>query len=307
MGRATPEQEEKASAEISRRAKEYFESLQDRICGALEELDGTAKFGSDSWQRAEGGGGVTRVMEEGAVFEKAGVSVSTVSGMMSEPIARRMNVEPARFFATGISLVIHPRSPMIPTVHMNYRYFEHSDNDSWFGGGSDLTPYYLFADDVVHFHTTLKEACDSVDPSYYPRLKKWCDEYFYIKHRREARGVGGIFFDYMRDDPEKHFALSRAAGEAFLKSYVPIVCRRMNDPWGEHERNWQLMRRGRYVEFNLVYDRGTTFGLETHGRIESILMSLPPHADWRYDVRPQPGTPEAELIDVLENPRDWLG
>ena len=299
--------EKSQTMEISRRAREYFEELQETICSTLKKVDGSGTFGSDAWKREEGGGGLTRVMEEGTVFEKAGVNTSTVFGVMTEEMARRMKIDPARFYATGISLVIHPRSPMIPTVHMNYRYIEHGDEDSWFGGGSDLTPYYLFEEDVASFHGTLKRACDTVDRSYYPLLKRWCDEYFFIKHRQEARGVGGIFFDYMRGDPEKHFALARAAGQAFLESYVPIVRKRMGEPWGEPERNWQSIRRGRYVEFNLVYDRGTTFGLETRGRIESILMSLPPHVDWRYNVQPQPGSREAALVDVLKNPRDWLG
>lgn len=303
----TASQNDVKTPALSLRAREYFEGLQGTICAAIEQLDGSGTFGRDPWEREEGGGGLTRVMEEGAVFEKAGVNTSAVFGIMPGPMARKMNVKPDRFFATGISLVIHPRSPMIPTVHMNYRYFEYGDHDSWFGGGSDLTPYYLFEEDVVGFHQTLKHACDTIDPSYYPRLKKWCDEYFFIKHRREARGVGGIFFDYMRGDSEKHFALARAAGEAFLESYVPIVQRRMKEPWGESERSWQLTRRGRYVEFNLVYDRGTTFGLETQGRVESILMSLPPHADWWYNVQPRPGSREAALVEVLENPRDWLG
>ena len=295
-----------ARAEFSQRVKTYFEDLQATICSALEELDGNARFGRDEWKRSEGGGGLTCVLEEGAVFEKAGVGVSTVFGTMPESIAHMLNMAPTEFFATGISLVIHPRSPMIPTVHMNYRYFERGGRDSWLGGGSDLTPYYLFEQDARHFHSTLKQACDRVDPSFYPQFKKWCDEYFFIKHRNETRGVGGIFFDYLRGDAEKHFALARAGGDAFLESYIPIVSRRMHEPWGEQERSWQLLRRGRYVEFNLVYDRGTTFGLETQGRIESILMSLPPHADWRYNVQPQPGTREAALVDVLNHPREWV-
>jgi coproporphyrinogen III oxidase len=294
------------AAEFSQRVRSYFEKLQSTICSALEEIDGAGKFGRDRWERPEGGGGLARVLEDGAIFEKAGVNTSTVFGTMPASIARKMNVEASGFLATGISLVIHPRSPMVPTVHMNYRYFERSDGDSWFGGGSDLTPSYLFKDDAVHFHSTLKNACDSVDTAFYPRLKKWCDEYFFIPHRNETRGVGGIFFDYLRGDVEKHFTLTRAGGDAFLESYVPIVRRRMAEPWGEHERNWQLLRRGRYVEFNLVYDRGTTFGLETQGRIESILMSLPPHADWRYNVQPLPGTREAALVGVLKNPKEWL-
>ena len=292
---------------IADRAREYFAELQKTICSELERVDGSGRFSSEQWSREEGGGGLTRVMEEGTVFEKAGVNTSTVFGAMSEQMARRMAMDPARFYATGISLVIHPRSPMIPTVHMNCRYIEQGEHDAWFGGGSDLTPYYLYDEDVISFHRALKSACDPIDRSYYPRLKKWCDEYFVVRHRKEGRGVGGVFFDYMRDDPEKHFALVRAVGDAFLESYVPIVRRRMNEPWGEPERNWQLVRRGRYVEFNLIYDRGTTFGLETQGRIESILMSLPPHVAWRYNVEPPPGSREAALVDVLKNPRDWLG
>jgi coproporphyrinogen III oxidase len=298
---------ESAQAEFSQRVKAYFESLQTTICSALEELDGKAKFGKDAWERGEGGGGLTCVLEDGAVFEKAGIGVSTVFGPMPESIARKLNVEPTDFFATGISLVIHPRNPMVPTVHMNYRYFERGGGDSWFGGGSDLTPYYLFEQDARHFHNALKQACDSVDASFYHQFKKGCDDYFFIKHRNEARGVGGIFFDYLRGDSEKHFALARAGGDAFLESYIPIVKRRMHEPWGEQERNWQLLRRGRYVEFNLVYDRGTTFGLETQGRIESILMSLPPHADWRYNVEPRADSRETALVEVLRNPKDWLG
>jgi coproporphyrinogen III oxidase len=305
-GQQTQDRTEMVTASFSQRVRLYFEELQSAICTALEEIDGAGKFGTDRWERPEGGGGLARVLEDGAVFEKAGVNTSTVFGTMPASIARKMNVEASGFLATGISLVVHPRSPMVPTVHMNYRYFERSDGDSWFGGGSDLTPYYLLEEDAIHFHSTLKQACDSVDTAFYPQFKKWCDEYFFIRHRNEARGVGGIFFDYLRGDVEKHFALARAGGDAFLESYVPIVRRRMAESWGEPERKWQLLRRGRYVEFNLVYDRGTTFGLETQGRTESILMSLPPHADWRYNVQPPAGTREAMLVEVLKNPRDWL-
>ena len=292
-------------ADFSLRVRQYLERLQSTICTALEELDGTGMFGRDRWERSGGGGGLTRILEDGSVFEKAGVSVSTVFGRMPEPVARRMDTEVSDFFATGISLVVHPRSPMVPTVHLNYRYFEKAGGDSWFGGGSDLTPCYVFPEDAVHFHSTLKRACDGVDMTYYPRFKKWCDEYFFIRHRREVRGIGGIFFDYVKGDPERHFALVKAGGDAFLESYLPIVKRRTDEPWGDRERSWQLLRRGRYVEFNLVYDRGTTFGLETEGRVESILMSLPPRADWRYNVHPQPGTREAALIEVLRHPKEW--
>jgi coproporphyrinogen III oxidase len=302
----TQEMKAPHESDLGRRAREYFEQLQSTICSDLEKLDGKSRFGRDTWERSEGGGGITRVLEDGAVFEKAGVGVSTVFGIMPELIAARMNVNASKFFATGISLVVHPLSPMIPTVHMNYRYFEKADDDRWFGGGSDLTPYYLFEEDAVHFHSILKSACGTIDSSYYARFKKWCDEYFFVKHRQEGRGIGGIFFDYLRDDSEKNFGLAQAGGNAFLSSYVPIVMKRLNEPWGERERNWQLLRRGRYVEFNLVYDRGTIFGLETGGRVESILMSLPPHAGWRYDVQPKAGIREEKLLEVLKHPREWV-
>jgi coproporphyrinogen III oxidase len=291
---------------LSERCRSFFEILQQRICTALEEVDGVQRFNEDRWERAEGGGGLTRVMENGAVFEKAGVNTSTISGMMPEVIARKMNVTPGTFFVTGISLVIHPRSPMVPTVHANYRYFEKDDGDAWFGGGSDLTPYYPFDEDTVQFHATLKRACDAHEPSYYPRFKRWCDEYFFIKHRGETRGVGGIFFDYLRGDAEKVFSFVQSVGDVFIDSYLPVVRKRMHEPWGEHERNWQLIRRGRYVEFNLIYDRGTTFGLETGGRTESILMSLPPLVQWRYDMQPENDSREARLLEILKHPQEWV-
>jgi coproporphyrinogen III oxidase len=291
---------------FTREVRGYFESLQARICTALEEVDGTGKFTADGWSREEGGGGLTKVMEDGRVFEKAGVATSTVFGTMPQSVARKMNVEAAGFFATGISLIIHPLSPMVPTVHMNYRYFERSDGDAWFGGGSDLTPYYLLDEDAAHFHTSLKKACDSTTGGDYPHFKKWCDEYFFIKHRQETRGVGGIFFDYLRGNPTGYFELVKSCGDAFVDSYLPIVTRRGNEPYTDAERHWQMLRRGRYVEFNLVYDRGTTFGLETGGRVESILMSLPPRVAWDYNVQPAAGTREAHLIDVLRHPREWV-
>jgi coproporphyrinogen III oxidase len=291
---------------FAQHVREYFEVLQGTICSSLEEVDGRARFAGDSWERPEGGGGLTRVLEEGEVFEKAGVNTSTVFGIIPEKLARTMNVPPVRFCATGISLVIHPRSPMVPTVHANYRYFEQANGDSWFGGGTDLTPYYIYEEDIIHFHTTLQRACDAHDAEFYKRFKTWCDEYFFIKHRGESRGVGGIFFDYLRGDREKHFLFVQSAGNAFLEAYLPIVKRRKDLPWGERERHWQLVRRGRYVEFNLVYDRGTTFGLETQGRIESVLMSLPPLVQWRYNNVPNPGTREALLIDLLTHPKNWV-
>ncbi|MGB2869990.1 MAG: oxygen-dependent coproporphyrinogen oxidase [Bacteroidota bacterium] len=285
----------------------YFEQLQTTICTKLEQVDGKKKFVEDVWRHAEGGGGKTRVLAGGGVFEKAGVNTSAVSGRLSEDLARRLEVKPQNFQATGISLVLHPTSPMIPTVHANYRYFRLETGDAWFGGGADLTPAYLFEDDARHFHATLKRVCNHHDPTYYPKFKKCCDEYFLIKHRNETRGIGGIFFDYLREDVEKLFAFVKDCGDSFLEAYVPIVKRRRTEPWGESERQWQLLRRGRYVEFNLVYDRGTVFGLETQGRTESILMSLPPFARWEYGAEARIGSREEELMKVLRKPREWVG
>ena len=306
---------------LREQAKDFFARLQDEICDAIERLDGRAAFREDLWQREGGGGGRTRVMEGGEVFEKAGVNFSDVHGDFDESLAAKMPLgEGTRFFASGVSLVLHPLNPMVPTVHANFRYLERGPT-GWFGGGTDLTPHYPYIEDVIHFHRTLKEACDRSDAAFYPRFKKWCDEYFFIKHRGETRGVGGIFFDYLtgekdssgaggiRDDearPQEFiFEFVRRAGRAFLPAYLPIAERRRNEPFTERERRFQLYRRGRYVEFNLVYDRGTQFGLETGGRTESILMSLPPLARWEYDYRPEAGTREAEAWDFFR-PRDWL-
>lgn len=283
----------------------YFESLQDTICLALQSLDGTGAFREDLWNHEGGGGGRTRVLEGGAIFEKGGVNTSAVSGVMNTALAKRMDVPPQPFFATGISLVLHPLSPMIPTVHANFRYFELADGSHWFGGGADLTPYYVFEEDCRHFHRTWKKACDASDATLYPAFKKSCDEYFYLKHRKEARGIGGIFFDYLRGAFDQNFVLVRACGDAFLPSYVPLVERHRGDSWSEQERQWQLVRRGRYVEFNLVYDRGTVFGLETEGRTESILMSLPPLVRWDYDIQPTKGSREEELLQILRQPASW--
>jgi coproporphyrinogen III oxidase len=313
---------------LKRRAASFFTELQEGICAALEKLDGGARFREDEWNREEGGGGRTRVMESGAVFEKAGVNFSEVHGTFDEQFARRLPVgEGAEFFATGISLVLHPLNPFVPTVHANFRYLERGSS-GWFGGGSDLTPYYPYVEDAVHFHQTLKQACDQFDLSFYPRFKKWCDEYFFIKHRNETRGVGGIFFDYLTGesanaasepkagaagasrsvsvrDLEDVFEFVQAAGRAFLQAYQPIVERRKNESFTDREREFQLIRRGRYAEFNLVYDRGTHFGLETRGRTESILMSLPPLVRWVYDYKPEPGTREAQAQEFFQA-RDWL-
>jgi coproporphyrinogen III oxidase len=298
-----------SNATMRSQAQEFFSDLQDKICRALEAVDGRKRFREDFWQREGGGGGRTRVMEEGRFFERAGVNFSAVEGSLPEAFAAKIgaevaNAEGREFFATGVSLVLHPHSPYVPTVHANFRYLEKGDA-SWFGGGTDLTPYYPFREDVAHFHRTLKEACDKHDPDYYPRFKKWCDEYFFIKHRGETRGVGGIFFDYLTGDAEKLFAFVKDAGEAFLPAYLPIIERRRDYDYGLREREFQLLRRGRYVEFNLVYDRGTIFGLETQGRTESILMSLPPLARWAYDYTPEPDTPEAEAQTFFK-PQDWL-
>lgn len=299
-------QGEQALPSLAQRAQRYVEHLQREFCSALEEVDGAETFTEDPWQRPEGGGGVTRILEDGDVFEKAGVAVSTVSGMMPDAVARKMNVPPTRFFATGVSIVIHPKSPMVPTVHANFRYFEKEDGDAWFGGGTDLTPFYVFEEDIVHFHATLKGACDRHNPEYYPRFKHWCDEYFFLKHRGERRGVGGIFFDYLRGNLEQDFAFVQSCGNAFLDAYLPVVRKRVSEPYRAAERRWQLHRRGRYVEFNLLYDRGTMFGLETGGRTESILMSLPPHVQWKYNVRPAQGTREARLLELLTSTREWI-
>jgi coproporphyrinogen III oxidase len=287
------------------RAAAYFQDLQQRITAGLEAVDGKGRFREDSWERPGGGGGRSRVLEEGGVFEKAGVNFSEVFGEMSEEFAKQVPGEGRTFTATGVSLVLHPRSPMVPTVHANFRYLTKGDR-AWFGGGADLTPYYPYREDAIHFHRVWKRVCEAHSPVVdYQRFKKWCDEYFFLPHRNEPRGVGGIFFDYFEGDFEKLFAFVREAGDAFLESYVPIVKRRMNEPYGERERAFQEYRRGRYAEFNLIYDRGTIFGLKTGGRTESILMSLPPRVRWVYDWHPEPGSREAELYEVFLKPRDW--
>ncbi|MFN4258498.1 MAG: oxygen-dependent coproporphyrinogen oxidase [Gemmataceae bacterium] len=282
----------------------YLKGLQDRICAGLEEIDGQARFREDAWQREGGGGGRTRVLIEGGVFEKAGVNFSDVHGQFSEEFAKQIPGEGRDFTAVGVSLVLHPRSPLVPTVHANYRFLT-KGNKQWFGGGADLTPYYPYRQDVIHFHKVLKQTVEQHAPLVdYQRLKTWCDEYFYLPHRQEARGVGGIFFDYLEGDIDQLFAFVRDCGDAFLESYLPIVRRRQDEPYTPEQRAWQEFRRGRYVEFNLIYDRGTLFGLKTGGRTESILMSLPPVVRWHYDYRPEPGTREAELYEYLR-PRMW--
>ncbi|MBC2838338.1 oxygen-dependent coproporphyrinogen oxidase [Robiginitalea sp. SC105] len=293
----------------------YIEGLQDRITGALEVEDGTARFREDTWERAEGGGGRTRVIQDGKVFEKGGVNISAVHGPLPESMQQYFGVEEADFFACGLSLVLHPKSPMVPTVHANWRYFEMYGPDgkvadSWFGGGQDLTPYYLYEEDARHFHSVCKAACDAHDPAFYPKYKEQCDRYFWNAHRDEARGIGGLFFDYLKPTPERPaeawYDFVTGVGDSFLEAYLPIVRRRKSLEWGEAEREWQEIRRGRYVEFNLVHDKGTLFGLRTNGRIESILMSLPPVVRWAYDHHPEAGTPEARLVEVLRNPQPWF-
>ena len=291
---------------VHTRAEEYFRNLQDTICDAVGSLEGTARFREDLWSHPEGGGGTTRIIEAGKVFEKGGVNFSAVTGRLTPKLTGKMNVPVQLMKATGISLVLHPVSPMIPTVHMNLRHLELENGDAWFGGGADLTPSTLFEADAKHFHRTLKSACDTHDAQFYPKFKQACDDYFFLPHRGEARGVGGIFFDYIREDAERMFPFVREIGNSFLPAYTPIVRTRTNEQWTADEKEWQLIRRGRYVEFNLLYDRGTLFGLETGGRTESILMSLPPEVKWQYDIRPKPGSREADLLTVLLHPRSWV-
>ena len=286
---------------------DFLVAEQTRIVAALEAADG-GRFGSDRWQRAEGGGGVTRMLEDGAVFERAGVNVSRVQGatLPASATASRPQLAGQPYEAMGLSLVLHPRNPYCPTVHMNTRFFSAGDT-WWFGGGMDLTPYYGFAEDARHFHATCRDALAPYGADYYPRYKRWCDEYFRLRHRGEPRGVGGIFYDDLADrDFDFSLALARSVAQHFLPAYLPILERRKGAPYGERERAFQAYRRGRYVEFNLVYDRGTLFGLQSGGRSESILMSLPPHAAWRYDWRPEPGSPEEALYKEFLVPRDWV-
>jgi len=285
----------------------YFQELQNEITDRLSILEGEKSFHEDTWEQRDGGGGRTRVISDGAVFERAGVNFSQVYGdeLPSSISEEFPEAEGRSFGATGISLVIHPRNPHVPTVHMNYRFFE-AGEVWWFGGGMDLTPYYPYEEDVVHFHRTIKAVCDNHDPDYYPRFKEWCDEYFHIAHREEPRGVGGIFFDYLNGEYDKIWSFVQDCGDCFLESYAPIVQRRKDTDYGDHERKFQLYRRGRYVEFNLVYDRGTKFGLQTKGRIESILMSMPPLVRWEYDYRPEPGSREAELYEEFLVRKDWI-
>jgi coproporphyrinogen III oxidase len=305
----------------------YIHDLQNRICHALEQSDGKAKFVEDEWQRPEGGGGKTRVIANGNVFEKGGVNTSLVYGDVTDAMRTQLKINGDRWFACGLSLVIHPFNPFVPTVHCNYRMFELYNQkdeviDRWFGGGTDLTPYYLFEEDAKHFHQTYKKACDQFDPSFYPTFKKECDNYFVNWHRNnERRGIGGIFYDYQgrlsqvdtAGSPsagarEEVFWMNfgKACGDVFMEAYIPIVEKRKNTPYTEQNKHWQEIRRGRYVEFNLVHDRGTLFGLKTNGRIESILMSLPPTVRFEYNYQPEPGSEEDKLLQACLHPREWF-
>lgn len=294
---------------------QYIHELQDTITSKLEAIDGRAAFQEDLWKRPEGGGGRTRVIENGNVFEKGGVNISGVHGKLPESMQAYFGVRDANFFACGLSLVLHPKNPMVPTVHANWRYFEMYDQeghivDQWFGGGQDLTPYYLFEEDAKHFHQTCKTACDKHHLEFYPKYKARCDEYFYNSHRNEARGIGGLFFDYCKKTDDMNmqnwYNFVTEVGNSFLEAYVPIIEKRKHLEYTKSQRDWQEIRRGRYVEFNLVHDKGTLFGLKTNGRIESILMSLPPHVQWVYDHHPKSGSDEEKLIKVLQYPIDWI-
>lgn len=293
----------------------YIRNLQDQICAHLEAIDGQARFQEDLWERPQGGGGRTRVIENGKVFEKGGVNISEVHGALPKSMQEYFGVAEAQFFACGLSLVLHPVNPMVPTVHANWRYFEMYDLqgklvDQWFGGGQDLTPYYLFDEDAIHFHKICKAACDAHDPDFYPNYKQRCDTYFYNAHRNEARGIGGLFFDYLKATPSRSmkdwYDFVTTVGDSFLEAYIPIVEKRQSLAFAKAQKDWQEIRRGRYVEFNLVHDKGTLFGLRTNGRIESILMSLPPRVQWVYDHHPAEGSEEARLIEVLQHPRQWV-
>jgi len=304
--------------------KKMLEEAQAFICKSVEDVDGGAKFRLDQWTRENGDVGVTAVMAGGKVWEKAGCNLAVVRGSMpfesfrlADDRARHQGIDRASgykpgdkvpFTAIGLSSVMHPRNPHCPTMHFNYRYFETENGLWWFGGGTDITPSYLDKDDMKHFHGTYKAVCDKHDPAFYPRFKKWADDYFLIKHRGETRGLGGIFFDDLNDrDPEAIFAFAREAAMAVPEAYLPVVKKHVNDPFTEEQKRWQLLRRGRYVEFNLVYDRGTIFGLKTGlGRVESMLMTLPETARWEYDHKPAPGSPEAEIMDAFKKPREWV-
>ncbi|THG02920.1 coproporphyrinogen-III oxidase 1, chloroplastic-like isoform X1 [Camellia sinensis] len=311
------------SSSVRARFEKMIREAQDSVCLAIEAVDGGGKFKEDVWSRPGGGGGISRVLQDGDIWEKAGVNVSVVYGVMPPEAYRAakpanssdVKPGPVPFFAAGISSVLHPKNPFAPTLHFNYRYFEtDAPSDApgaprqwWFGGGTDLTPAYIFEEDVKHFHSVQKSSCDKFDPSFYPRFKKWCDDYFYIKHRGERRGLGGIFFDDLNDyDQEMLLSFATECANSVVPAYIPIIERRKDTPFTDQHKAWQQLRRGRYVEFNLVYDRGTTFGLKTGGRIESILVSLPLSARWEYDHKPEEGSEEWKLLDACINPKEWV-
>lgn len=286
-----------------------FRALQLRIISALEKEDGAGRFREDAWERPGGGGGFSCIMDQGAVIEKGGVNFSAVHGHLPENIQKALGVTTSAFLATGVSIVIHPNSPLVPIIHMNVRYFGLEDGTWWFGGGIDLTPHYVVADDAQFFHNRLKHTCDRFDPAFYPKFKQWADDYFFIRHRKETRGIGGIFFDRLNEESghskEKLWEFVLAVGDTFAPTYTALMALHKEESFTEKQKEWQLLRRGRYVEFNLVYDKGTKFGLDTDGRIESILMSLPRHVSWYYDHRPEQGSPEAETLSLLRKGIDW--
>lgn len=287
-----------------------FMAIQNHICKELELADGKAKFKEDKWNRTEGGGGRTRILEKGNIIEKGGVAFSAVEGPTPEKILKKLNLEKADFFATGVSIVIHPESPMVPIIHMNIRYFEMSNGINWFGGGIDLTPHYVDEDDAKFFHQAVKETCDQFNPEYYPKFKNWADDYFYIKHRNETRGVGGIFFDRLSSEnaveQNQIFEFAKSIGYLFPKVYTHFMNKNHKLPYAENEKSWQALRRGRYVEFNLVWDAGTKFGLDTNGRTESILMSMPPQANWEYMHQVKEGSREEKTLSLLKKGIDWV-
>lgn len=294
--------------------QEWFKSLQQDICHQLEEADGVGKFVTDAWERSAGGGGISRIITDGRVIEKGGVNFSAVWGKTPEPVIQTLGLTPeehADFFATGVSIVMHPHNPYVPIIHMNVRYFEMSNGTWWFGGGIDLTPHYIDRSDARYFHQQLKDVCDRHHPSFYTNFKKWADDYFFIRHRDETRGVGGIFFDHLKADQgitkEARFEFVKSVGQSFAPIYTTLMKKNYRLQFGDKEKYWQALRRGRYVEFNLVWDRGTKFGLETDGRTESILMSLPPQAQWIYNFKPHAGSSEEKTLALLKKGVDWVG
>jgi len=290
---------------------ETYKTIQDEICQVLEKLDGTAKFEEEIWERDGGGGGRTRIMQHGNIIEKGGVNFSAVHGKLPEMIKKSFGVDEDEFFATGVSIVIHPNNPFVPIIHMNIRYFELNDEIRWFGGGIDLTPHYVIEEDAQFFHQQLKNVCDIHHQDFYKDFKKWADDYFYVRHREETRGIGGVFYDKLTPEKtglsfEEIFQFSCDLGRTFAPTYTELVNKNRHKDYTEHHKNWQYLRRGRYVEFNLVWDSGTKFGLETNGRIESILMSLPPQANWAYDFQPEEGSEEAKTLSLLRKDINWI-